>query len=281
MVTSGSPNDTALPFPLPLLQNSLSPQHQSILQHVVRTSSAFLPLPSRNPKLLIHRRTRAHSLAAASTSPDLLLWPHLPLPPPLETSSLLIHHYTIAHSVPTLTMAPDLLRRYSRQPQRICSSTIILPTGDASSTPPGAAPPTPPSTTFDPLRRHLPQPYQSRFANTIVNPTGVASPIPFSTLPGPLCQLTSPRPRIRYVAPSSNPPEQLFTPRPQPQICIVDTILNPTPTTEAPSPTPSSTTTNPLCPHRCQPYRSCSTNTLLDGSRSPYRTSTASVASSP
>ena len=111
---------------------------------------------------------------------------------------------------------------------RICSGSFVLPTGDASSTPPGAAPPTPPSTASDPLRRHLPQPYRSRFADTIVNPTGVASPIPFSTLPGPLCQLTSPRPQIRFLAPSSNLPEQLLTPRPRPQIRIVDTILNPT-----------------------------------------------------
>ena len=183
MVTSGSPHYTAPPFPLPLPQKRLTPQHQSILHHAVRTSSAFLPLPSRNPRLLIHRRTIAHSLPAASTSPDLLLRPHLPLPPPLETSRLLIHHCTIAHSVPALSMVPDLLRRYSRQPPRICSGSFVLPTGDASSTPPGAAPPTPPSTASDPLRRHLPQPYRSRFADTFLNPTGAASPTPSSTLP--------------------------------------------------------------------------------------------------
>ena len=121
-------------------------------------------------------------------------------------------------------MAPDLLRRYSRQPQRICSGSFVLPTGDVSSTTPGAAPSTPPVDG----RRHLPQPNQSRFADTIVNPTGVASPIPFSTLPGQLCQLTSPRPQIRFLAPSFNLPEQLLTPRPRLQIRIIDTTLNPT-----------------------------------------------------
>ena len=131
--------------------------------------------------------------------------PHLPLPPPLETSRLLIHHCTTAHSVPALSTAPDLLHWYSRQPPRICSGSFVLPTRDASSTPPGAAPPTPPSTASDPLRRHLPQPYRSRFADTIVNPTGVASPIPFSILPGPLCQLTSPWPQIRIVDTTLNP----------------------------------------------------------------------------
>ena len=139
--------------------------------------------------------------------------------------------------------------------------------------------PTPSSTLLEPLCRHLPQPYRSRFTDTIVNPTGVASPIPFSTLLGPLCQLTSPRPQIRFIAPSSNLLEQLLTPRPRPQIRIVDTILNPT--TGAASPTPSSTAIDPLRPHRSPPYRSRSTNTLLDGSRSPYRTPIASVASSP
>ena len=129
------PHYTAPPFPLPLPQKRLTPQHQSILHHDVCTSSAFLPLPSRNPRLLIHRHTRAHSLLAASTSPDLLLRPHLPLPPPLETSRLLIHHCTTAHSVLALSMAPDLLRRYSRHPPHICSGSFVLPTGDASSTP--------------------------------------------------------------------------------------------------------------------------------------------------
>ena len=123
----------------PLPQKRLTPQHQSILHHAVRTSLAFLPLPSRNPRLLIHRRTIAHSLPAVSTSPDLLLRPHLPLPPSLETSRVLIHHCTTAHSVPALSMTPDLLRRYSHQPQRICNGSFVLPTGDASSTPPGAA----------------------------------------------------------------------------------------------------------------------------------------------
>ena len=201
--------------------NSTAPEHLTSRRPYF---IALSPLPSRNPRLLIHRRTIAHSLPAASTSPDLLLRPHLPLPPPLETSRLLIHHCTTAHSVPALSTAPDLLRRYSRQPPRICSGSFVLPTGDASSTPPGAAPPT----ASDPLHRHLPQPYRSRFTDTIVNPTGVASPIPFSTLPGPLCQLTSPRPQIRFLAPSSNLPEQLLTPRPRPQIRIIDTILNPT-----------------------------------------------------
>ena len=143
---------------------------------------------------------------------------------------------------------------------------------------PRSRPPTLPSMAFDPLRRHLPQPYWSRFADTIVKPTRVASPIP-STLLGPLCQLTSPRPKIRFVAPSSNLPEQLLTPHPRPQIRIVDTTLNPT--TGAASPSLPSTATNPLRPHRSPPYRSRSTNTLLDGSRSPYRTPTASAASSP
>ena len=198
---------------------------------------------------------------------------------PTETSRFLIHHCTIAHSVPALSTTPDLLRRYSHQASRICSGSFILLTGDASSTPPRAAPPTPPSMTSGPLCRHLPQPYQSRFADTIVNSTGVASPIPFSTLPGPLCQLTSPRTQILFVAPSSNLPEQLLTPRPWQQIRIVNTILNPT--TGAASPTPSSTTTDPLRPNRSPPYWSRSTNTLLDGSRSPYWTPIASAASSP
>ena len=88
--------------------NSTAPEHlTSCLPYFI----ALSPLPSRNPRLLIHRRTIAHSLPAASTSPDLLLRPHLPLPPPLETSRLLIHHYTTAHSVPALSTALDLLRR--------------------------------------------------------------------------------------------------------------------------------------------------------------------------
>ena len=165
-----------------------------------------------------------------------------------------------------MSTAPDLLRRYSRQPPRICSGSFVLPTGDASSTPPGAAPPTPPSTASDPLRRHLPQPYRSRFADTIVNPTGVASPIPFSTLPGPLCQLTSPRPQIRFLAPSSNLPEQLLTPRPRPQIRIVDTILNPT--TGAASDAPS-TAADPHCRHHPEPnHWSSFTYALVHGHRS-------------
>lgn len=140
MVTSGSPHHTAPPFPLPLPQKRLTPQHQSILHHAVRTSSAFLPHPSRNPRLLIHQRTTAHSLPAVSTLSDLLLRPHLPLPPPLETSRLLIHHSTTAHLVSALSTTPNLLRRYSRQPQRICSGSFILPAGDASSTPPRSHP---------------------------------------------------------------------------------------------------------------------------------------------
>src|SRR5512133_1199479 len=115
----------------------------------------------------------------------------------------------------------------------------------------------------EPLRRRLPQPYRSRFTDTSVNPTGVASPIRFSTLPGPLCQLTSPRPQIRFLAPSSNLPEQLLTPCPWPQIRIVDTILNPT--IGVASPTPSSTATDPLRPHHSPPYWSRSTSTILDG----------------
>ena len=89
-----------------------------------------------------------------------------------------------------------------------------------------------------------------------------------------------PRPQIRIVDTILNPTtEQLLTPHPRSQIRVVDTILNPT--TRAASPTPSSTATDPLHPHRSPPYRSRSTNTLLDGSRSPYRTPTASAASSP
>ena len=258
------------------MTNSTAPEHLTSRRPYF---SGLSHLPSLNPRLLIHQRTRAHSLPAASTSADLLLRPHLPLPPPLETSRLLIHHYTTAHSVPALSTTPDLLRRYSRQPPRICSGLFVLPTGDASSTPPGAAPLTPPSTASDPLRRHLPQPYCSRLTDTIINPTGVALPIPFPTLLGPLCQLTSPLPQIRFITPSSNLLEQLLTPRPRPQIRVVDTILNPT--TGVASPTPSSTATDPLRPHRSPPYQSRSTNNLLEGSRSPYRTPTASAASSP
>ena len=165
------PHYTAPPFPLPLPQKRLTPQHQSILHHAVRTSSAFLPLPSRNPRLLIHRRTRAHSLPAASTSSDLLLRPHLPLPPPLETSRLLIHHCTTAHSVSALSTAPDLLRRYSRQPQRIHSGSFLLPPETLC-----PHPPEPPHRR--PRRRPL-----ILFADTFLNPTRAALPTPSSTLP--------------------------------------------------------------------------------------------------
>src|SRR5215216_614855 len=158
MVTSGSPHHTAPPLPLPLPQKRLTPQHQSILHHVVRTSLAFLPLPSRNPRLLIHRRTRAHSLPVASTSPDLLLRPHLPLPPPLETSRLLIHHCNTAHSVPALSTASCFAGTLVNR-----SASAMDPSYSPSETlrphTPGAAPPKPPSPASDPLRRHLRQPY--------------------------------------------------------------------------------------------------------------------------
>jgi len=160
--------------------NSTTPEHITSRRPYF---IALSPLPSRNPRLLIHRRTIAHSLPAASTSPDLLLRPHLPLPPPLETSRLLIHHCTTTHSVLALSTAPDMLRRYSRQSPRICSGSFVLATRDASSTPLGAAPPMPPSTASDPLRRHLPQPYRSCFADTFLNTTGAASPTPSPTLP--------------------------------------------------------------------------------------------------
>ena len=148
--------------------NSTAPEHLTSRRPYF---IALSPLPSRNPRLLIHRHTKAHSLPAASTSPDLLLRPHLPLPPPLETSRLLIHHCTTAHSVPALSTAPDLLRRYSRQPPRICSGSFILP----------------PET----LRPHPPEPPHRRprrrplilFADTFLNPTRAASPTPSSTLP--------------------------------------------------------------------------------------------------
>src|SRR3954466_7545573 len=122
--------------------NSTAPEHLTSRRPYF---IALSPLPSRNPRLLIHRRTIAHSLPAASTSPDLLLRPHLPLPPPLETSRLVIHHCSIDHSVSVLSTTPDLLRRYSRQLPRICSVSFVLPIRPASSTPPGAAPLTPPS----------------------------------------------------------------------------------------------------------------------------------------
>ena len=149
------------------MTNSTAPEHLTSRRPYF---IALSPLPSRSPSLLIHRRTRAHSLPAASTSPDLLLRPHLPLPPPLETSRLLIHHCTTAHSVSALSTAPDLLRRYSHQPPRICSGSFILATGDASSTPPE-----PPHRC--PRRRPL-----ILFADTFLNPTGVASPTSSSTL---------------------------------------------------------------------------------------------------
>ena len=133
--------------------------------------SSHIPNTSRNPRLLIHRRSIAHSLPTASTSPDLLLGPHLPLPPPLETSRLLIHHCTTAHSVSALSTAPDLLRRYSRQPQCICSGSFVLPTRDASSTPP-----------VPPHRRPRRRPL-ILFADTFLNPTGAASQTPSSTPP--------------------------------------------------------------------------------------------------
>ena len=148
--------------------NSTAPEHLTSRRPYF---IALSPLPSRNPRLLIHRRTIAHSLPTASTSPDLLLRPHLPLPPPLETSRLLIHHCTTAHSVSALSTAPDLLRRYSRQPQCICSGSFVLPTGDASSTLPE-----PPHRR--PRRRPL-----ILFADTFLNPTGAASPTPSSTPP--------------------------------------------------------------------------------------------------
>ena len=170
MVTSGSPHYTPPPFflspPPAKTTNSTAPEHlKSRRPYFI----ALSPLPSQNPRLLIHRRTRAHSLRATSTSPDLLLRPHLHLPPPLETSRLLIHHCTTAHSL--LSTAPDLLRRYSRQPPRICSGSSVLPIGDASSTPPEL-----------PHRRPRRRPL-ILFADTFLNPTGAASPTPLSTLP--------------------------------------------------------------------------------------------------
>ena len=202
MLTSGSPT-TRHPYllsPPAKTTNSTTPEH---LTSRCPYFIALSPLPSRNPRLLIHRRTIAHSLPAASTSPDLLLRPHLPLPPPLETSRLLIHHCTTAHSVPAWSTAPDLLRRYSRQPPHICSGSFVLPTGDASSTPRGAAHRRPRlrplilfADTFllpELLRRHHRQPHRRSFAYTILNPTGAALPTHKSTTSDPLpCTLIQP-----------------------------------------------------------------------------------------
>ena len=140
--------------------NSTAPEHLTSRRPYF---IALSPLPSRNPRLLIHRRTIAHSLPAASTSPDLLLRPHLPLPPPLETSRLLIQLCTTAHSMSDLSTTPDLLRRYRR----------------ASAAAHSYSPP-------EMLRPHPPEPPHRRprrrplilFADTFLNPTGAASPTP-------------------------------------------------------------------------------------------------------
>ena len=213
MVTSGSPTTWHPHF--------LSPPAKTTNYTARRPYFIPLsPLPSRNPRLLIHRRTIAHSLPAASTSPDLLLRPHLPLPPPLETSSLLIHYCTTAHSVPALSTAPNLLHWYSRQPPRIYSGSFVLPTGDASSTHPQSRPtdapvdglwsssPIPSSTLPEPLRRHHRQPYRSSFTYTILNPTGAALPTHKSTASDPL-----PRTLIQPTGAASDAPSTAADPR--------------------------------------------------------------------
>ena len=215
MLTSGSPHHTTSPFPLPLPQKRLTPHHESILHASCHPYFIGLSTPSLSKPQTGHLPTyqspftasgmhlAGPASAAASTPPTSPRNKYTAHPPLYHNPfSVGLVHGTGSASPVRLSTAAHLQRLIHAPHRRLFVHT------------PRAAPPTPPSTAFDPLRRHHPQPYRSHFTDTNVSPTRLAPPIPFSSLPGPLCQLTSPRPQIRFPAPSSNLSKHLLTPHP-------------------------------------------------------------------